>query len=146
MSFYKLKIIKGKLFFLRDNVVVYRIHKDGLWNGKSQVTCVIRRVYSYLYLCEVFIDCRKYYESLFFSLYSRMLKAIYKNRANPNYLQQEDCDLLKEIYRLLPTANLDWSKLKWHSIILVKCFYKARTYFTLLCRQMYRILSRKQIV
>ena len=137
---------KGKLFFLRDNVVVYRIHKDGLWNGKSQVTCVIRRVYSYLYLCEVFIDCRKYYESLFFSLYSRMLRAIYKNRANPNYLRQEDCDLLKEIYRLLPTADLDWSKLKWHSSILVKCFYKARTYAWLLCRQMYRILSRKQIV
>ena len=98
-----------------------------------------------LRLCTIFPDYKKYYEATFFLYYSRVLKAIYKNRGNPNFLTQEDCDLLKEIYRLLPTADLDWSKLKWHSNILVKCFYKAKTYAWLLCRQMHRILSRKQI-
>ena len=53
---------------------------------------------------------------------------------------------LKEIYRLLPTADLDWSKLKWHLSILVKCFYKAKTYAYLFYRQMHRILFRKEIV
>ena len=137
---------KGRIFLYGGDIVVYRVHKNGLDRGQSQATFIIRRVYSYLRLYNIFSDYRKYYEALFFFNYSRMLKAIYKNRANPNYLRQQDCDLLKEIFRLLPTANLDWSKLKWHSSILVKCFCKARTYAWLLCRQMYRILSRKQIV
>ena len=137
---------KGNIFIPSDNVSVYRVHEGGILRGKSLITGFIRQVYVLLHLSRIFPDYKNFYESLFFFHYPRVLKAIYKNRGNPNFLTQEDCDLLKEIYRLLPTANLDWSKLKWHSNILVKCFYKARTYFTLLCRQMYRILSRKQIV
>ncbi len=136
---------EGKLFLSDDDMAVYRIHKNGIFRGCIDITRSIRYVYGYLRLCEIFPDHKNFYESLFFFHYSRVLKKIYKNRVNPNYLQQEDCDLLKEIYRLLPTADLDWSKFKWHSSILVKCFYKAKTYAWLLCRQMHRILSRKQI-
>ncbi len=137
---------KGKLFLSISDVAVYRIHECGICKGCSDITCSIIGVYRLLRLCENFPERKKFYESCFFFHYSRVLKAIYKNRANPNFLTQEDCDLLKEIYRLLPTADLDWNKLKWHSSILVKCFYKAKTYFILLCRQMHRILFRKEIV
>ncbi|MBR1843522.1 MAG: glycosyltransferase family 2 protein [Opitutales bacterium] len=137
---------KGNIFIPSDNVSVYRVHEGGVLRGKSLITGFIRQVYVLLHLSRIFPDYKNFYESLFFFHYPRVLKAIYKNRANPNYLRQEDCDLLKEIYRLLPTADLDWSKLKWHSFILIKCFYRAKTYAYLLCRQMYRILSRKQIV
>lgn len=136
---------KGKLFLSDDDVAVYRIHKNGIFRGSRKIWRTIAWSYFMLRLCTIFPDYKKYYEATFFLYYSRVLKAIYKNRGNPNFLTQEDCDLLKEIYRLLPTADLDWSKLKWHSNILVKCFYKAKTYAWLLCRQMHRILSRKQI-
>ena len=137
---------KGKVFLSGDDMSVYRIHKNGIFQGSRKIWRTIGTSYFMLRLYTIFPDYKKYYEATFFLYYSRVLKAIYKNRGNPNFLTQEDCDLLKEIYRLLPTANLDWSKLKWHSFILIKCFYKAKTYARLLCRQMYRILSRKQIV
>jgi glycosyltransferase involved in cell wall biosynthesis len=136
---------KGKLFLSGDDMAVYRIHKNGIFRGSRTIRRTIAWGYFMLRLCTILPDYKKYHEATFFLYYSRMLKAICKNRANPNYLQQEDCDLLKEIFRLLPTADLDWSKFKWHSSILVKCFYKAKTYAWLLCRQMHRILSRKQI-
>ena len=136
----------GKLFLSSEDVAACRVHNDGIYNGKPFIFNYIGALVTYLNFCEIFPGHKKFYESLFFFHYSRTLKLIYKNRGNPNFLTQEDCDLLKEIYRLLPTADLDWSKLKWHSSILVKCFYKARTCAWLLCRQMYRILSRKRIV
>lgn len=137
---------KGKLFLSGDDVAVYRIHKNGIFRGSRKIWRTIAWAHFMLRLYMIFPDYKKYHEATFFLYYSRMLRVIYKNRGNPNFLKQKDCDLLKEIYRLFPTANLDWSKLKWHSIILIKCFYKARTCAWLLCRQMYRILSRKQIV
>ena len=137
---------KGKLFLSSDDVAIYRIHKNGIFRGNSKIGNLVLFAYAMLRSYTTFPERKGYYEATFFFYYVRALKAIYKNRWNPNFLTQEDCDLLKEIYRLLPTANLDWSKLKWHSIILVKCFYKARTYFILLCRQMHRILFRKEIV
>lgn len=137
---------RGKLFLSGDDSAVYRIHKNGIFRGNSEIRNFIVLAYFELRLYTLLSERKGYHEVTFFFYYSRALKAIYKNRGNPNFLTQEDCDLLKEIYRLLSTADLDWSKLKYHLSILIKCFYKVKTYFILLCRQVYRILNRKQIV
>ena len=148
-TLYILKCLQsGKMFLSKDNVAVRRILSIGICCSLSQVSFRILSALGYLsYICyDALPECKKFFESSFFWQYSCALKSIYKNRGNPNFLTQEDCDSLKEIYRLLPTADLDWGKLKWHSNILVRCFYRAETYFILLCRQMHRILFRKEIV
>lgn len=141
-------LLFGKAFLSKDNVAVRRMLNSSVCSSLSPVSFRVASALGCLiYICHnILPEYRKFFESLFFWQYSRGLKLIYKNRANPNYLRQEDCDSLKEIYHLLPTADFVWSKLKWHSSILVRCFYKARTCAWLLCRQMYRILSRKRIV
>lgn len=138
-----LHIEKGNIFFRKKNVYVRRVQSNGIWAGKPKLTCQLRNIYFYLCLANIFKEQKLYYQSLFFWNFSKILRAIYKNRNRPHFLRQEDIDLLKEIFSRLPKADFDWNQCKWQSNVIVKCFQKFRTYSILFIRQFHRILTKK---
>ena len=98
---------KGKIFIFPDIFSVYRIHKDGMWSGASELKKILEMNIRNIRYTDIFYEYREFFLERFFESYPYSMSIICKNLVkNPNISLCEK-DLLQYLFEILYRGKLN---------------------------------------
>ncbi len=98
---------KGKIFIFPDIFSVYRIHKDGMWSGASELKKFLEMNIRNIRYTDIFYEYREFFLERFFESYPYSMSIICKNLVkNPNISLCEK-DLLQYLFEILYRGKLN---------------------------------------